>query len=234
MNATKWLTFDANGTLIDFNLSGVIVATFGDRLSGVDVDEFLQVCAQDRYEEVLGPYRPYREILRASLKRSMERYGLQYRNTDGEALIEAIPTFEPFPDVAPVLDQLRRHFTLVIISNTEDDLIAEYLKKLGGVIDHAITAEQARGYKPSLDVFRYVFDRLGADPSEVVHIAQGFEYDIIPAYHLGIRKIWINRRGLTGDQSYGPYEELPDLTGVPALLGVTESQDAPATRLIPR
>lgn len=216
----KWLTFDAYGTLVDFDLSSAIVRTVGDRAAGIDMDEFLEVCARDRYEEVLGDYRSYREILRASLKRSMERYGLEYRDEDGAALIEAVPTFGPFPDVPPVLERLREHFTLVIISNTEDDLIAGNLEKLGVPIDHVITAEQAQGYKPSLDVFRYTFDKIGADPSEVVHIAQGFEYDIIPAYHLGLRKIWINRRGLPGDKAYGPYDEVPDLTGVLEILGI--------------
>lgn len=220
MNTPKFLTFDANATLIDFDLTPAILEAVGDRMDQIDVDEFLEVCARDRYEEVLGEYRPYREILRASLKRSMERYGLEYCDEHGELLIAAVPTFGPFPDVPPVLEHLRQHFKLVIISNNEDDLIAHNLEKLGVPIDHVITAEQARGYKPSLDVFRYTFEKIGADPSEVVHIAQGFEYDIVPAYHLGLRKIWINRRGLLGDQSYGPYAELPDLTGVPAELGI--------------
>lgn len=220
MNTPKFLTFDANGTLIDFNLTPAILEAVGDRVDQIDVDEFLQVCARDRYEEVLGEYRPYREILRASLKRSMERYGLEYCDEHGDLLVAAVPTFGPFPDVPPVLERLRRHCKLVIISNTEDDLIAHNLDKLGVPIDHVITAEQARGYKPSLDVFRFTFEKIGADPSEVVHIAQGFEYDIIPAYHLGLRKIWINRRGIEGDPAYGPYDEIPDLRGVPALLGI--------------
>jgi 2-haloacid dehalogenase len=220
MAATKWLTFDAYGTLVDFDISGAIVETLGDRAGAVDLDEFLEACARDRFQEVLGPYRPYREILRASLRKSMERYGLEYRDADGDYLIEAVPTFGPFPDVPPVLEKLREHFKLVIISNTEDDLIAGNLERLGVPIDEVITAEQAQGYKPSLDVFRFTFEKIGADPSEVVHIAQGFDYDIVPASQLGLRRIWINRRGIPGDQAYGPYEELPDMTGVPKLLGI--------------
>jgi 2-haloacid dehalogenase len=221
MQETKWLTFDAYGTLIDFDLSGTIVQTLGDRLNSVDVNEFLEVCHRDRYEEVLGEYRPYRDILRASLKRSMAQFGLDYQESDGDALVKAVPTYGPFPDVPPVLERLRQHFKLVIITNSEDDLFAGNRERLGVPIDHVITAEQAGGYKPSLDVFRYTFEQIGADPSEVVHIAQGFEYDIIPAYHLGLRKIWINRRGIAGDPSYGPYDEVSDLTPVPGILGVS-------------
>jgi 2-haloacid dehalogenase len=216
----KWLTFDAYGTLIDFDLSGTIVQRLSSRLDPVDTDAFLETWARDRFEEVQGEHQPYRDVLRTSLKRTMNRFGLEYQDEDGDAIVEAVPTYRPFPDVPPVLEKLRKHFQLVIITNSDDDLFAGNLRRLRVPIDHVITAEQARGYKPALEVFRYTFDRIGAKPEEIVHIAQGFEYDIIPAYHLGLRKIWINRRNLAGDESYGPYEELPDLTGVPALLGV--------------
>jgi 2-haloacid dehalogenase len=220
VNIPKWLTFDAYGTLIDFDLSGSIVQRLGSRLDPVDTDAFLEAWALDRFEEVQGEYQPYRDVLRTSLKRTMNRFGLEYQDEDGNAIVAAVPTYGPFPDVPPVLERLRQYFKLVIITNSDDDLFAGNLERLGVPIDHVITAEQARGYKPALEVFRYTFDRIGAKPEEVVHIAQGFEYDIIPAYRLGLRKIWINRRNLAGDESFGPYEELPDLTGVPALLGV--------------
>jgi 2-haloacid dehalogenase len=220
MDLPKWLTFDAYGTLVDFNLDSVIVQRLGPRVEQVDLKEFLDTAAQQRFEEVLGEYRPYREILRSSLKRTFEHYGLEYRDEDGDALIAAVPTFGPFPDVPPVLERLRQHCKLCIISNTEDDLIAGNMARMGVPFDRVITAEQARGYKPSLDVFRYVFNEIGVEIDDVVHIAQGFNYDIMPAHALGLRRIWINRRGLPGDPAYGPYHEIPDLTGVPALLGI--------------
>jgi 2-haloacid dehalogenase len=43
----------------------------------------------------------------------------------------------------------------------------------------------------------------------------------MPAHDLGWKAVWINREGIAGDQEkYGPYDELPDLTGLPALLGI--------------
>jgi 2-haloacid dehalogenase len=59
----------------------------------------------------------------------------------------------------------------------------------------------------------------GRTPDQVVHVAQGFEYDIIPTYGLGMRRIWINRGGRRGSSAYMPYDELPDLRRLPALLG---------------
>jgi 2-haloacid dehalogenase len=57
-------------------------------------------------------------------------------------------------------------------------------------------------------------------PSRVAHVAQGWEYDLIPTRDLGLRRrVWINRYGRAGSSLYQPYDELPDLSGGPALLG---------------
>jgi len=56
-------------------------------------------------------------------------------------------------------------------------------------------------------------------PSRVTHVAQGWEYDLIPTRDLGLRRrVWINRYARPGSPLYRPYDELPDLSGVPALL----------------
>lgn len=147
----NYLTFDCYGTLVDFDLDSVTLEHLGGRLEGVDTPRFLREFEQIRFEEVLGEYRPYRAVLRESLKRAMTQFGLEYRTEDGDALVAAVPTFGPFPDVPPVLEHLRQHCKLVIISNTEDDLIDHNVRNIGVPFDHVITAEQARAYKPALE-----------------------------------------------------------------------------------
>lgn len=78
----------------------------------------------------------------------------------------------------------------------------------------------ARAYKPSPVIFDYALRDLGREPVDILHVAQGFEYDIVPAHALGWERVWINRYGKTGDPAHGPYHELPDLSGLPRLLGV--------------
>jgi 2-haloacid dehalogenase len=222
MHRPTWITFDCYGTLVDFDLNAVVRQALKGRTEGVDLAAFLRDWERMRFEEVLGPYRPYRQILRDSLRRAMERHGLAYRDADGDVVVAAVPTFEPFPDVPPTLEQLRQHYRLAIISNTDDDLITGNLEKIGVPFDCVVTAEQARAYKPSLDAFRYLFQQLGSDPREIVHVAQGFEYDIVPAHTLDLRCVWINRRGQRRDLAYGPYDELSDLTGLTGLLGIEQ------------
>ena len=204
MALPTYVTFDCYGTLVDFDIDAVILRTLGSRAEGIDVDVFLREFEEIRYQEVLGTYRPYREVLRRSLARAMRRFGLPYRD-DGVAIVAAVPGFGPFPEVPPALERIRRHCKLAIISNTDDDLIAE----------------QARAYKPSPAIFRHALRELGCDAGDILHVAQGFRYDIVPAHDLGWARVWINRYGRPGDPNYGPYRELPDLAGLPALIGIS-------------
>ena len=119
------------------------------------------------------------------------------------------------------LRDLKSRYEIAIISNTNDDLIARNIERMGVDFDHVITAQQAGAYKPSRETFEYAYKTIGVDPSQVIHTAQGWEYDLIPTRDLGLaRRVWINRFGRRGSTAYQPYDELSDLSGLPALLGV--------------
>ena len=103
---------------MDFDIDAATLRALGSRAEGIDVDAFLREFEEIRYQEVLGAYRPYREVLRRSLAQAMQRYGLPYRDDDGAAIVAAVPEFGPFPEVPPALERIRRHCKLAIISNT--------------------------------------------------------------------------------------------------------------------
>src|SRR5687767_4032653 len=217
-----WITFDCYDTLVEFPIDRVTREILGTRADAVDIDAFLAEFESLRFQTTTsGPYRPYRDVLRTTLAESMREYGLPDQEADGDALLAAVPTWGPFPDVPPALERLRAAgMKLAIITNSDDDLMARNVANIGVPFDRVITAEQARAYKPSLIVFDYALRALGCEPDDILHVAQGFEYDIVPAHALGWRRVWINRYGKSGDPAYGPYDELPDLSGLPGLLGI--------------
>lgn len=221
LKTPKWMTFDCYGTLVDFNLTPATLTALGERLDGVDQEKFFDRFARVRLEEVLEPYRSYKDVLRQSLRRVMEEFDLPYRDSDGEAMVAAVPTFGPFPEVPEVLQRLKAGgIRLCIITNSDDDLIPHNVELIGVPFDRVITSQQAGAYKPSTAVFNYVLEQLGCEKSDILHVAQGFEYDIMPAHTLGWDRVWINRRGVAGDPAYGPYVELPDMRTLPTLVGI--------------
>ncbi len=220
MRLPTYVTFDCYGTLVDFAIERETLQLLGARADALPMDNFLRAFEALRFQAILEPYRPYREVLRQTLGEAMAQFGLAYQDEDGEALVAAVPTFGPFPDVPSALTRLRQRCKLAIISNTDDDLIAGNLERIGVPFDHVITAEQARAYKPSPVIFDHVLRTLGCAKEDVLHVAQGFEYDIMPTHPLGWNRVWINRDGKVGNSAYGPYHELPDLSGLPGLLGL--------------
>jgi 2-haloacid dehalogenase len=221
-----WITFDCYDTLVEFPIDRVTREILGARADAIDLDAFLAKFETLRYQTTtFGPYRLYCDVLRETLAETMREYDLPYRDSDGDALLAAVPTWGPYPDVPPALERLRQHSTckLAIITNSDDDIMASNVANIGVPIDRVITAEQAGAYKPSRAIFDYALGALGCESDEILHVAQGFEYDIVPAHALGWRRVWINRYGKTGDPAYCPYDELPDLSGLPALLGMEDS-----------
>jgi 2-haloacid dehalogenase len=206
---------------VDFRLNAPTVELLKDRIAevGVDTQEFLDTFNVMRYQAVLVDYRPYEEVLRSSLEIAMRRHGLRYRDSDGDAIVALIPTFGPFAEVPEALRRLKERYEIAILSNTQDHLIEKNIELIGVEFDHVITAEQARAYKPSRETFEHAFKTIGVTAAEVIHVAQGWEYDIIPGNDLGLKGlVWINRRSQPGSPAY-QYDELPDLSWLPELLG---------------
>ncbi len=217
----KYITFDAYGTLVQYQLNKATKRILGERAKKIDMQAFLDEYHDLRWQAVLEEYRPYETLLRRCFATMMRKYGLDYTEADGDAMMADIVTWPPFPDVPPALRKLRQYCKIVIISNSEDRLMEKNIEVMGVPFDDYITAEQARAYKPAKAVFDYTLKKLNCDKSEILHVANGYEYDIIPAHDLGWKRVWINRDNEKGDQAkHGPYDELPDLSGLPALLGI--------------
>jgi 2-haloacid dehalogenase len=172
MQMPKVITFDCYDTLVEFPIDAVTREIVGDRAGDVDLEALLAEFEALRYETTTNrPYQPYRDVLRGTLQQILERYGIPYREEDGEALLAAVRRWGPFPEAPPALERLRQHCTLAIITNSDDDIMAENVRRIGVPIDHVITAEQAGAYKPALQTFAYALRRLGCEPDEILHVA---------------------------------------------------------------
>ena len=68
--------------------------------------------------------------------------------------------------------------------------------------------------------FEDMLEILGARPEELLHVSSSFRYDLMTAYDLGItHKAWVNRGHEPANPFYS-YHEIPDIGGLPALVGL--------------
>jgi 2-haloacid dehalogenase len=191
-------TFDCYGTLVDWE-GGAASFLYQQALRHGDESLEPGWMLRDRWEAIQfdllsGPYRPYKEILVESLRRWSDERGYPWDAAAGEALVRSMRSWQPFPDTRAALLQAREcGLRLVIVSNTDRDIIEHTLRHLAVPFDDVVTAEDCRAYKPSRSVFEQALARVGEAPEHILHVAFGFKYDIAPAQAMGCRTAWVNR-----------------------------------------
>jgi 2-haloacid dehalogenase len=209
-----YVTFDCYGTLINFQIDATIRRAFRSRLPEGLAAGFLATAERYRFDEVLGPWKPYRDVISRSTERTARRYGVAYSEDDGEAIYRRIPTWGPHPGVTPVLRRLSASVPLVILSNAADEQIGASVDNLGAPFHRVFTAEQARAYKPRLQAFRFLLEQLDCGPDDIVHVSSSCQYDLRPATDLGVRRlVLVNRR----DEAVYPWLRFQRVDGIESL-----------------
>jgi 2-haloacid dehalogenase len=151
---------------------------------------------------------------------------LRFAPTPAElaCLAASLPHWQPFPDTVAALRALQRRYKLAVISNIDHDLFAATAPQLQVSFDWVITAEQVQAYKPSTQNFTYALAHIGVPPTQILHVAQSLYHDIVPAKHLGLAAVWVNRYqsrpGATPAIHVEPDLEVPDLRTLVAALGL--------------
>ena len=194
----KAITFDCYGTLIDWE--GEIQRFFAQLLAakhieGVDARILQHHWEAVQFEYIQQQYRPYRQVLRDTMKLAFEQFNLSYDEADVALFARSMGTWRPFPDTREAILDLQKLVKVALITNTDDEIIAETQKTIGVQFDEIITAQQAGAYKPSHKGFLLARERLGLPVSDIWHAGFGFKYDVVPATELGYTTVWVNRQG---------------------------------------
>ncbi len=112
---------------------------------------------------------------------------------------------EFYPDVPDALRRLAARVPLAALSNGNADLaavgIAEHFRFQLGAREHGAA-------KPDPGLFLAACARLALAPSEVLHVGDDVELDVIGAARAGLRSCWINRAG----QPWPRSDVRPDLS----------------------
>lgn len=205
----KLLSFDVFGTLISvrdgsYGAFETILKDCGR--ADIDVRAFWEHWEERNIAHYWDPYRPYKEICALSLAEAFAHFGVKGRPELIQRYFDAFSGFETYPDVASTLETLARDHKLAIVSNIDDDLLA--MTRLHRDFDLTCTAQRARGYKPTGDLFRYLLAHAGVPKDEILHSGQSQHTDMVGGKPLGLTIAWINRRGV----ALHPSVPKPDFT----------------------
>ena len=200
-------TFDIFGTVIDWR-RGLMEAA---RARGVAMDDaaFDRVIdAQGKAEQ--GPYRPYAEIVAASL--------IQILGMEAAAAREIGDTagaWPLYPDSRDGLRRLMRIARCVATTNSDRAHGEQVQDQLGFRLSDWICAEDLRIYKPDIRVWRLAAERLKARPgSHWWHVSAYGDYDLETAQRMGLACVYVARPHARPGPADVPVTDLTQLADI--------------------
>jgi 2-haloalkanoic acid dehalogenase type II len=200
------LCFDVYGTLIDWE-TGVVNAlqpwlqanhrTDVSRKQLLDVFHELESKQQEK-----TPDMAYADLLGAVHPQVAAALQMEPPSTEGSrAFGRSVGKWPAFPDTVDALHKLKKQYKLVVLSNVDrESFAASNAGPLQGFpFDLIITAQDVGSYKPNLENFRTMLNKVkdlfGIEQAQVLQTAQSQFHDHQPAREIGIKSCWIVRPG---------------------------------------
>ena len=201
--------FDLDDTLVDDTVSLEQCAEQAARelaadrgVSPVDLADAYVDCAVDFWTQ-LGPgsEKPPSGAIRPMMWRNaLKRHGIddaslseKLANRFDQLRVERV---EFFPDALPVLNGLRGHYRMAIITNgfaeTHELKIARL--ELERFFDRVILAGELQMAKPDPAVFAHAMELLDVNAEESIMVGDRYDRDIEGAHAAGMRAVWIRCR----------------------------------------
>jgi 2-haloalkanoic acid dehalogenase type II len=214
LTAFKALSFDIYATLIDWELD--IYQNLLPLLARVPASHpqhnapaaaqrvFLlsSFVALELEIQAASPKMRYSDVLTNIYARLAADLGVPSAAEEERAFGASVGSWPPFPDTVAAMQVLSKYYKLVVLSNVDGDSFSRTLAgPLNGVnFDAIYTAEEIGSYKPNLANFEYLISHikadLGAEKSEILHVAQSLTHDHVPAKSIGLAPgVWIERGG---------------------------------------
>jgi len=196
----KVLTFDCYGTLIDWE-TGILNALqpLIDRSHhSLASDQVLECYARhEAAQEAQTPTMLYSQLLGVVHEKIAREWNVAATPEEHAGFGTSVGNWPAFEDSPAALQYLKRHYKLVILSNTDHASFRGSNARLKVEFDQIYTAQDIGSYKPSAGNFDYMIEKLSAlgyRKQDILHVAESLFHDHAPANRAGLASAWIHRR----------------------------------------
>jgi len=107
---------------------------------------------------------------------------------------------EFYPEVVDAIERLARRYPLFALSNGNAEITRT---ALGPWFRGAISAREFGIGKPDPRIFREACRRLGCEPSQVLHVGDDLELDVLAARSAGLQTYWLRRDECDAQEAAG-------------------------------
>lgn len=219
----KGCVFDAYGTLFDVHSAVNSCADkVGPSHAGLSAVWRKKQLEYTWLRSLMNRYEDFWQVTGDALDFAMDAYQIDNKSLHGE-LMQAYLTLEPFPEVKEILTLLKRcNIPTAILTNGSQTMVDAAVKSAGldDLIDHSLSVDELRIYKPDPKVYQLAVDALGI-PADNIAFQSSNAWDASGAATFGFQVAWINRYAQPVERLPGdPVATFKDLTGLPGLVGV--------------
>lgn len=212
--------FDAYGTLFDVHAAiareRARIGPDADRLSELWRSKQLEyawnLTLRDRYED-------FWTLTKRALDFALARFPHIDRRIKA-SLLETYRKLDAFPDARDALAALKgKGLSTAILSNGSPAMLeaAVAAAGLGALLDHVISVDAIKTYKPRRAVYQLAIDALGLPAAEIAFVSSN-RWDVAGAADAGLGAIWINRIRATEEYVEArPAAVIFDLAGLASL-----------------
>ncbi|MDG1722551.1 MAG: YjjG family noncanonical pyrimidine nucleotidase [Flavobacteriaceae bacterium] len=220
----KALYFDLDHTLWDFekNSARAFKTLFKQYEIGLKLDAFLEVYVPNNtaYWRLYREGKIDKEKLRYErLKTVFDR--LHYQTSDAliydmaDAYIQTLPEYNSlFPGAITILDALKPHYALHMITNGFKD-VQHFKMKNSGLLPYFETVTDSSSVgkkKPDPEIFNHALKVGGVSPEQAVMIGDSLEADVQGALNVGMHAVHFMPLARKNPTHYKEIEQLDELT----------------------
>ena len=216
MAPIRGFVFDAYGTLFDVNAvveAGRAITPDPMTLSLTWRGKQLEYTW---LRSLMGRYEDFWTVTEEALRWAIARLALRADEGDIRRLMEAYLTLACFPDVRAALAALGGRPRAILSNGAPDMLAAAVMSSgLGPHLDHVLSVDAVKTYKPAPAVYGLGPKALGIAASDLLFVSSN-AWDVAGAKSFGYQVAWCNRSGAPAENlgAVADYE-ISSLTDLP-------------------
>ena len=157
-------------------------------------------------------------VRREFIRLALERAGEDSRLADPafEVFFESRMRVDLFADTLPALEFLASRFPVVAISNGNADVARV---GIGAHFKASMGAHQCGFAKPDTRIFHAAAAALGVPASQMLHVGDDPELDVLGGLDAGMQTVWVNRTDRSWEHVSRPHASVNDLRELCVLMG---------------
>jgi 2-haloacid dehalogenase len=201
--AIKAVLFDTFGTVVDWR--GTMITEFSvlfkkKKITEVTCETFIEALVSayaenmSKISEHKIPFATVDELNKIALEETLKSYNIFEKFTEKERhnMWMVWHRLNAWPDSAPGLVQLKKHFIIGTLSNGNIKLLVDLSKRAKLDWDVILSGEIFSRYKPDPLVYQSAAKLLNLNPSEILLVAS-HKYDLEAAHQCGFKTAYIFR-----------------------------------------